>query len=110
MREQRMKLEVDIAKVRFVKNHPFDYYQCDANRAIIEQYIADNNLDPRVVDNYEIAFSATQDRLAGKPSPALPQQVEEIPPPAPRRQADGGLQPGSEGRNQKIACHGGRTR
>jgi hypothetical protein len=79
------------ASYQFMNRHMDDYFRCAANGKLISDYIKENDLDPRVADNYEIAFQNVQHRLAERPAP--PKVEPEIPEP-PKRQAAGGIQPG----------------
>ena len=77
------------AAYKFMANHLNDYYPCQANSSVISRYINENGLDPRLAENYEVAFNAVQPLLAQRPAPAAP------PPPEPPKQVNGGIQPGS---------------
>ena len=55
------RMDANAAAYAFLSAHLNDYYPCKANSDLLSKYISDNELDPRVVDNYEIAFSAVQD-------------------------------------------------
>jgi hypothetical protein len=102
MDEQKYELDTAAARLRFVNAHGIeglnDYYPCQANSAVLMKYIADNNLDPRVLDNYETAFNATQHQLASRPTPQQATPPANEPPinerPAPAK-TNGGIQPGS---------------
>jgi hypothetical protein len=95
--EAKDKADANSAAYQFMSRHIEDYYRCQANSGVISKYITDNDLDPREVENYEIAFNATQKDLAPRPAPPPPPppepKIEEEPPPPPKR-ASGGLQPG----------------
>jgi hypothetical protein len=79
------------AAYQFMSAHLNDYYPCSANSSMMTAEINAQGLDPRVTDNYEIAFNAIQGKLAQRPAPPQPDppKVEE-----PVRQAAGGIQPG----------------
>jgi hypothetical protein len=68
---------------KFLRNHLGDYNNCEANAAIMKQYIQDNNLE-WTADNMELALLATQDQLAPVVSqaPIVPVPVP-VPVPAP---------------------------
>ena len=86
------------AAYQFMSAHLSDYYPCKANSDILSQYITENELDPRILDNYEIAFDAVSAKLAQRPAPPAPiapqPDPEPEPAPAPKKQAAGGIQPG----------------
>ena len=99
-RLQKAKAEADAkaAAYQFLSAHLTDFYPCQANSAVMTKYITDNELDPTVLDNYEIAFNAVQDQLAQRPAPpappAPPKIEPEIQPEAPKKAATG-IQPGT---------------
>lgn len=80
------------ASYQFMSAHLQDYFPCQANAAIMSAEINAQGLDPRVADNYEIAFQAVEGKLAQRPAPPATPTPE--PEPEPRRQAAGGIQPG----------------
>ena len=83
------------AAYQFMSRHVSDYYPCEANSKAMSEEINAQGLDPRVMDNYEIAFANVQHRLAQRPAPPVAQPTPEpTPAPEPRRQAAGGIQPG----------------
>ena len=93
-RKAQQEAEAQRAAYTFMSRHIDDYYPCSANSAIIAKFVDDNELDPRVVDNYEIAFSNVYEMLAKRPAPQ-PEVVRE--PEAVReetRKPSGGIQPG----------------
>lgn len=96
LRAAKDAADANKASYQFMSSHFNDYYPCQANGAVMAQYINENGLDPKVVDNYEIAFAAVSAKLAQRPAPPTPPITPqpEPEPPAPRRQAAGGLQPG----------------
>lgn len=57
------------AAYQFMSKHLNDFYPCQANSEVMSKYINENGLDPRVVDNYEVAFNAVYDQLAQRPAP-----------------------------------------
>jgi hypothetical protein len=81
------------AALAFCESHE-DYFRCKANSDLITQYITQNELDPRIVDNYEIAFSAVEGKLAQRPAPPAPIIPQPEPEPAPARKQAAGIQPG----------------
>lgn len=95
--EAKYKADANGAAYKFMSLHLNDYYPCTANSEIISNFMNNHNppLDPRAVENYEFALNETQDRLAQRPSPAVPAppKIEEEPP-APPRRASGGIPPG----------------
>lgn len=93
--ESQYKADAQRAAYQFMVAHIADYYPCAANAALMRSYIDAEGLDPRIVDNYEVAFNAVFDRLAPRPAPvAAPALAKEGPAvPAPR-QSSGGVQPG----------------
>lgn len=93
LKEKQDLADANRAIYQFLARHPNpnDFYPCKANETLMLSYITAENLDPRIVDNYEIAFNAVQGQLAQRPAPPAPE-----PEPEPqKRQAAGGIQPGS---------------
>lgn len=95
----------------FMRNHLHDYYPCDANKKIIGDYLAENNLEGNTVDNLEIAFAAVQDQLATDPRQATPTNPTIAPPinaqpSSTVRQPGFGMQPGV-GSGTRPAPHTG---
>jgi hypothetical protein len=91
--EATFNADARAAAYQFMSRHINDYYPCQANSKVMSDYIAENDLDPRNVENYEVAFNSLQGRLAEKPAPPAPPKIEDSPAP-PARQASGGIQPG----------------
>lgn len=97
--DQKRDLDIAAARLRFVTAHGQeglnDYHPCQANSTVLMKYITDNDLDPRSIENYEVAFNASGHLLAQRPTPvqATP-PANEPPPPPPARQSSGGVQPG----------------
>jgi hypothetical protein len=72
--EMDRKAEVlrhDLAAAAFLRAHARDYFICEANNDLIEGYLQQNGLD-YTPENYEIAFSQCEDKLAQ--SPTVPEQ------------------------------------
>lgn len=63
----------------FMKRHLSDFNACEANGAILAQYIKENNLD-WTADNLEIAFASTESQLAQveTPAPVVPVTVPPV--------------------------------
>jgi len=95
LEEARNEALKNAAAYRFMSNHLADYYPCKANSDLISEFIIREELDPRIADNYEVAFNAVESRLAQRPAPPIAQPTPEPEPaPEPRKQAAGGIQPG----------------
>lgn len=93
-RKSRANADAEAAMYAFCRSHVTDFYDCHANGKILGEYLRDNQLAV-TSDNLEIAFAATQDRLAANPSvTALPPQTEDNPPAERTRQAATGIMPG----------------
>lgn len=92
IKEAQDTLAANKAAYQFMSAHLNDYYPCAANSAVMSEEINAQHLDPTVADNYEIAFNAVQHRLAQRPAPHAAQPTPE---PEPRRQAAGGIEPGT---------------
>lgn len=96
--EQKFELDVAAARLRFVNTHGVegfnDYYPCMANSNTLMKYITDEGLDPRVAENYEVAFNAVANMLAQRPVRPQATPPANEPPPPPIRPAAGGIQPG----------------
>lgn len=69
-----------------------EFYNCDANGAILREYIETNNLDWSF-ENLDIAYAATQDRLAVRPTSTPPAEANPVPP-ASRPRATPDIRPG----------------
>jgi hypothetical protein len=95
--EAQYKADSSKAAYQFMSEHLSDYYPCQANSAAMSKYITDNELDPRVVENYEVAFieCLNAGKLAPRPAPPAAKVEEPEPPPPPPRRASGGIEPGS---------------
>jgi hypothetical protein len=73
--EMDRKAEVmrhDLAAAAFLRAHARDYYICQANNDLIEGYLTENGLD-YTPENYEIAFSQCEDKLAQSPDVPEPE-------------------------------------
>lgn len=98
-REEQNNAKALAAQYQFMSRHRDDFYPCKANSEIMWKYINENGLDPRDVENFEVAFNACLGQLAGRPSAAP--AVVPPPPPAipdehpPTRTVGGGIQPGA---------------
>ena len=73
MTERMAALDLQIEQQRrnaagyaFLKAHPHDFFVCDANNQLLDGYLAQNGLD-YTPENYEIAFSQCEDKLAQSP-------------------------------------------
>ena len=96
-KDAKYKADAQKAAYQFMSSHMNDYYPCQANSAVLSKFITDNELDPTVVDNYEVAFNAVQNQLAERPAPPAqtPAPIQEIVPPSPpKKESSGGIQPG----------------
>jgi len=59
------------ATVEFKRRHISDFYPCQANAAIITNYLNANNLE-MTIDNLELAYAVTEPQLAGMPVAEVP--------------------------------------
>lgn len=93
--EKQFAADAQKAVFQFMSAHVDDYFRCKANSDLIAGYINENDLDPRVADNYEVAFNAVESRLAERPKPAPPAVIPSDPPlPEPPKRQAAGLRPG----------------
>jgi hypothetical protein len=95
--EAKFQADANRAAYAFMAQHINDYYPCQANSAELTKYINENELDPRNVENYEVAFNAVEHKLAPRPAPPAPPappKIDEPPAAPPEKKASGGMQPG----------------
>lgn len=92
--DAKFAADAKAAAYQFMSRHMDDYYPCQANSVELSRYINEQELDPRVEANYEIAFNAVGNLLAPRPQPnvVIPPANDPAPPPA--RATSGGIQPG----------------
>lgn len=92
--DAKFAADAKAAAYQFMSRHMDDYYPCQANSVELSRYINEQELDPRVEANYEIAFNAVGNLLAPRPQPnvVIPPANDPAPPSA--RATSGGIQPG----------------